>query len=60
MKDIKETFREKLHECNQHKIRLERAKYYLKDIMPLDTNRYENISEIQMSFIDQMIFRLLL
>ncbi len=57
MRDIKNSFIEKLHECNQHEIRLKRAKYYLKDIMPLDLNKYKNINEIEMSFIDQMIFR---
>ncbi len=57
MKDIKQTFIEKLHECNQHKKRLLKAKSYLRDIMPLDVDKYVALNEVQMSFIDQMIFR---
>ncbi|WOE69013.1 hypothetical protein RZR97_07800 [Hydrogenimonas thermophila] len=57
MRNIKQTFIEKLHECNQHKKRLLKAKSYLKDIMPLDIDRYNTLNEVQMSFIDQMIFR---
>ncbi len=57
MRDIKETFIEKLYECNQHKKRLLKAKKYLKEIMPLDVDKYNALGEIQMSFVDQMIFR---
>ena len=57
MRDIKETFIENLHECNQHKKRLLKAKEYLKNTMPLDVDKYNTLGEIQMSFIDQMIFR---
>ncbi len=57
MKDIKQTFIEKLHECNLHRARLLKAKGYLKDTMPLDVNIYLSLDEVRMSFIDQMIFR---
>ena len=57
MKDIKNTFVEKLHECNQHKTRLMRAKSHLKDFMPIDKDQYMNFGDIEMGFIDQMIFR---
>ena len=57
MKDIKQTFIEKLHECNQHKKRLLIAKEYLINIMPLNVERYNALDETQMSFIDQMIYR---
>ena len=57
MKDIKQTFIEKLHECNQHKKRLLIAKEYLINIMPLNVERYNALDETQMSSIDQMIYR---
>ena len=57
MKDIKSTFVEKLHECNQHKKRLQLAKKNLELIMPLTVDKYEKLTEVQASFIDQMIFR---
>jgi hypothetical protein len=59
MKDIKQTFMEKLHECNQHKKRLLGAKNRLNEFIPLDTEQYNNLEEIYISIIDQMIFRFL-
>ena len=50
-------FVEKLHECNQHKKRLLIAKEHLKDIMPLNIKAYNHLDEIQMSFVDQMVYR---
>ena len=57
MKDIKQTFAEKLHECNQHKKRLLSAKDKLKSIVLLDVEHYTTLDEIYISIIDQMIFR---
>lgn len=57
MKDIKNTFVEKLHECNQHKIRLLKAKSYLKDFIPITKDRYMSLGDVEIGFIDQMIFR---
>jgi len=57
MKDIKQIFIEKLHECNQHKKRLLKAKEYLSSIIPLNVEKYNTLDEVQMSFIDQMIYR---
>jgi len=57
MKDKKQTFIEKLHECNQHKKRLLGAKNRLKPIIPLSVESYYNLDDIHMSSIDQMIFR---
>ena len=37
---ILKAFEEKLHECNQHKLRLLSAKKMLKSYMPLDVNDY--------------------
>ena len=52
-----ETFIEKLYECNQHKKRLLDAKNILENIMPLDFEKYQNLEILQISVIDQMIFR---
>ena len=57
MKDIKNTFIEKLHECNQHKNRLLKAKKHLQRYMPIDEEYYREFDDITMGFIDQMIFR---
>ena len=57
MKDISQTFIEKLHECNQHKKRLLGAKNRLKDYIPLSVERYNILDEVYISTIDQMIFR---
>ncbi|MCK4840328.1 MAG: hypothetical protein KAT04_00430 [Methylococcales bacterium] len=57
MKDIKQTFIEKLHECNQHKKRLLSAQRRLDEIMPLDKVSYSILDELVVSVIDQMIFR---
>lgn len=57
MKDIKNTFIEKLHECNQHKIRLLKAKQHLQKYIPIDKEQYGEFDDVVMGFIDQMIFR---
>ena len=49
MKDINQTFIEKLHECNQHKKRLLGAKNRLKDYMPLSVKRYNSLDEAYIS-----------
>ena len=54
---MRQTFIEKLHECNLHKQRLLGAKSHLRPIMPLDVDRYAAIDDVQMGFVDQMIFR---
>ncbi len=54
---MKNTFIEKLHECKQHKNRLVSAKKYLKPYMPLDKEQYAKLNDIDMGFVDQMIFR---
>jgi len=57
MKDKENTFIEKLHECNQHKKRLLLAKRKLEKLMPITTQLYDTLSDENISFIDQMIFR---
>lgn len=57
MKDMKNTFIEKLHECNKHKQRLLSAKKKLQILMPLTLEKYEALKDEEISFIDQLIFR---
>jgi len=50
---------ERLYECNKHKAKLITAMGMLKSIIPLNKNRYDNLSVEQSGFVDQMIFRFL-
>jgi len=55
--DKSDTFKQKLYECNKHIEKINDAKGYLKDIMPLSIEKYLTLSKIESSFIDQLIFR---
>jgi len=57
MQDIKNTFQEKIYECNKHIEKMNDAKEYLKDIMPLSLEKYMLLDKIESSFIDQLNFR---
>jgi len=56
-KDINDSFSKKVYECNRHVEKLNDAKDYLKEMMPLTLERYLQIDKIQSSFIDQLNFR---
>jgi len=56
-KDIKDSLKHKLYECDKHIEKLNDAKEYLAFIMPLTMERYLEIDKIQSSFIDQLNFR---
>ncbi len=53
----KDTFVEKLYECNQHKMRLQLATGKVKANIPLSPTMYANLSDDMFSYIDQMFFR---
>ena len=57
MKDITDTFQEKVYECNRHKEKILDAKEYLNEIFPLTLERYLTLGKIEYSFIDQLNFR---
>lgn len=57
MKDIHQTFQEKIFECNKHAQKIEVAQKHLSPFMPLSVECYQNLSEIDTSFIDQLIYR---
>jgi hypothetical protein len=56
-KDIQDSLNQRLYECNKHIEKINDAKEYLKDLMPLSVDSYLKIDKIQSSFIDQLIFR---
>lgn len=56
-KDIKDSFNQKLYECNKHIEKLKDAKEYLNPIIPLTIDSYLKVDKIQSSFIDQLNFR---
>lgn len=55
--DIKNTFGEKLLECDKHVEKIRVAKEHLKTKMPLSVKNYLNLDDITSSFVDQLIFR---
>lgn len=55
--DSNRTFIEKLHECNLNKKRLLFAQKKVKLFMPLTLDSYKLLKNVEVSFIDQMIFR---
>jgi len=57
MKDIRQTFQEKIFECDKHAQKIEIAQKHLSSFMPLSVECYQNLSEIDTSFIDQLIYR---
>lgn len=57
MKDFENTFIEKLHECNQHKKRLLLAKTKLQAHIPFSIQTYNELSDENSGFVDQLIFR---
>lgn len=57
MKDIRQTFQEKIFECDKHVQKIEIAQKHLSSFMPLSVECYQNLSEIDTSFIDQLIYR---
>ena len=57
IRNINDSFDKKIYECNKHIEKLNDAKDYLKDIMPLSVDEYLKIDKIKSSFIDQLNFR---
>jgi hypothetical protein len=57
IRDIENTFKEKLYECHKHIEKITVSKNYLSAIMPLSVERYLNLNDVDISFIDQLIFR---
>jgi len=56
-KDIRASLQERLYECDQHVQKIETAKRYLQAVMPLTVQQYQQLDDVQKSFVDQLIFR---
>ncbi len=57
MRDVKFSLKQKLIECDKHYEKILDAKEFLKPLMPLNIERYQNLDKIESSFIDQLNFR---
>ncbi len=55
--DIETSFKEKLYECKKHVEKITVSRKYLSKYMPMTVETYSNLNDIDMSFIDQLIFR---
>ncbi|WP_192483108.1 MULTISPECIES: hypothetical protein [Cysteiniphilum] len=53
------TFQEKIYECNKHIEKIETAKRYIADYMPLSVEAYQSLDDVILSFIDGLIYRFL-
>ncbi|WP_440616749.1 hypothetical protein [Cysteiniphilum sp. 6C5] len=53
------TFQEKIYECNKHIEKIETAKKYLAEHMPLNVEAYQALDDVSLSFIDGLIYRFL-
>ena len=54
---MKEAYIERLYECNRHAKTIQTAKKHIANQFPLDIEDYRNIGEMELSFIDQMVYR---
>jgi hypothetical protein len=57
IKDIEKTFKEKLYECDKHVEKITVSKNHLHAFMPLSVETYLKLNDVDISFIDQLIFR---
>lgn len=48
---------EKFYECDKHEQKIQIAKKHIFAIIPLTHEKYLSLSDIEISFIDQLIFR---
>jgi len=52
-----QSFKETIYECHKHIEKITVAKQHLSKYMPLTVERYSSLNDIDMSFVDQLIFR---
>jgi len=55
--DIENTFKEKLYECDRHVQKIKVSKKHLSELIPLNIDEYLSMDDIQISFVDQLIYR---
>lgn len=54
---IQQSFKEKLYECRKHVEKITVARHYLSKYMPLTVEIYASLNDIEVSFVDQLVFR---
>ena len=54
---MKEVFVEKLYECSRHANTIKTATAHIAHLFPLSVASYKDVNEIELSFIDQMVYR---
>ena len=54
---LEKTFKEKIYECNKHQEKILISKQHIAFFIPLSIENYLQLNDIDMSFIDQLIFR---
>ena len=54
---VEQSFIEQVYECHKHIEKITVAKQHLSKYMPLTVEHYNNLNDIDMSFVDQLIFR---
>lgn len=54
---IEQSFNDQIYECRKHIKKITIAKQHLSTYMPLTAECYSNLNDIDMSFVDQLIFR---
>ena len=54
---IEQSFKEQVYECHKHIEKITVAKRHLSKHIPLTVEHYANLNDIDMSFVDQLIFR---
>jgi uncharacterized protein with HEPN domain len=54
---VKEAFVEKLYECNRHVQTIKTAKKHIAHRFPLTVKSYQEVSDVELSFIDQIVYR---
>lgn len=55
--DIDNSLKEKLFECDKHVNKIYTAKKHLSVMMPLTVHSYKEMTDVEESFVDQLIFR---
>ena len=57
MNKYKEKLEKIFNECQKHKLRIKSSSKEMKKFMPLDSKKYENLTDTEIQIIDQFLFR---
>ncbi len=54
---VEQSFKEQVYECRKHIEKITVSQQHLSKYMPLTVEQYTNLNDIDLSFLDQLIFR---